>query len=79
MNQCYFLEVYGFIKGKYTYYGKNVTLWRRLTENTNGNIKEMPLIENSGSFGWRIQNEWINRNKIDKRCEVIRLKMHAPF
>lgn len=79
MNQYCFFEVYGFIKGKYTYYGKNVTLWRRLTDNTNGKIKEMPLIENGGSFGWRIQREWINRDKMKDRCKPVKLKIKTPF
>lgn len=79
MNQYVFLEVYGFNKGKYTYYFKNMAMWRRLTNNPNGKIKMMPLIENSGSFGWRIQKTWINRNNMSTYCGEVYLKIIVPF
>lgn len=79
MYQYDFLEVYGFRIGKYTYWAEKVTLWRRLTDNSNGTIKEMPLIDNSGSFGWRIQNRWINRSRMSSICSKIKLKITLPF
>lgn len=76
MNYTINVREIGFKIGKFTYFGKNISLYR---QSPKGNIKKLLIQQKGGSFGYDIQGTFYTREKLRKMSGEVLIQESTLF